>query len=92
MPAGEINVGAVFRATEGDFDLVECFADGERNACRISGPCVLTRVLETALDAFLDVLDRHTLQDLLRPRDALRLILAARDPRPPTGPEETLPR
>ena len=91
MPAGEIVVGAVFRATEADFDLVECFAHGERNACRISGPCVLTHVLETALDAFLDVLDRHTLQDLLRPRDALRLILAARGAGPPTGPEETLP-
>ena len=76
-----------FRATEGNCDLVECFADGKGNGCPISGPCALTHVLETALDAFLDVLDRHTLEDLLRPRDALKLIFAARA----AAREETLP-
>ena len=85
MPASEINLGDVFRATEGSFNLVECFASGEKNACPISGPCVLTHVLETALEAFLDVLDRHTLADLLRPADALRLILAARDGQEPAA-------
>ena len=78
MPASEINLGEVFRATEGNFNLVECFASGEKNACPISGPCVLTHVLEDALQAFLDVLDRHTLEDLLRPADALKLILGVR--------------
>ncbi len=77
MAPDEIGIGAVFRATEGNFDLVECFADGTGNGCPISGPCALTHVLETALDAFLDVLDRHTLEDLLRPRDALKLVFAA---------------
>ncbi len=90
MPPGEINLGTVIRATEGNFDVVECFADGEKNACPISGPCVLTHVLETALDAFFDVLDRHTLQDLLRPRDALRIIFAAQQKRR-GAPEGTLP-
>ena len=78
LPASEINLGAVVRATEGTLDLVECFATGEKNACPISGPCALTHILETALEAFLDVLDRHTLEDLLRPADALKLIFAAR--------------
>ena len=87
MAPGEIGIGAVFRATEGNCDLVECFADGKGNGCPISGPCALTHVLETALDAFLDVLDRHTLEDLLRPRDALKLIFAARA----AAREETLP-
>ena len=87
MAPGEIGIGAVFRATEGSFDLVECFADGKENGCSISGPCALTHVLETALDAFLDVLDRHTLEDLLRPRDALKLVFAARAP----AGEEPLP-
>ena len=87
MAPAEIGIGAVFRATEGNFDLVECFADGTRNGCPISGPCALTHVLETALDAFLDVLDRHTLEDLLRPRDALKLIFAARA----AAREESLP-
>ena len=77
MPAGEISLGEVFRATEGNFNLVECFATGEHDACPIAGPCVLTHVLETALRAFLDVLDRHTLEDLLKPRNALQRILVA---------------
>ena len=88
MPASEINLGEVFRATEGNFHLVECFADGEKNTCPISGPCVLTHVLETALQAFLDVLDRHTLEDLLKPADALNRILATRNGRDPVAAEE----
>ena len=92
MPASEINLGEVFRATEGNFDLVECFATGERNTCPIAGPCLLTHVLETALQAFLDVLDRHTLEDLLRPADALKGIFAAREERNVLVPEGPVPR
>ena len=77
MPAGEIRLGDVLRATEGNFHLVACFATGEKNACPIAGPCVLTHVLDAALQAFLDVLDRHTLEDLLKPGDALRTVFAA---------------
>lgn len=77
-PASEIGLGEVFRATEGNFHLVECFAAGEKNTCPIAGPCVLTHVLDAALQAFLDVLDRHTLEDLLKPGDALKGIFAAR--------------
>lgn len=80
MPASEINLGEVFRATEGNFNLVECFAGREKNTCPIAGPCSLTPILETALDAFLEVLDRHTLaEDLLKPAPALRRIFAARE-------------
>lgn len=74
-PASEINLGEVFRATEGNFNLVECFAD--TNTCPIAGPCVLSRVLDEALQAFLEVLDRHTLEDLLAPSNALSRIFAA---------------
>ena len=79
MPADEINLGEVFRATEGNFNLVECFARREHNTCPIAGPCALTPVLEEALDAFLGVLDRHTLADLLKPAPALKRIFAARE-------------
>ena len=77
MPASEINLGEVIRATEGNFHLVECLGGREKNSCPIAGPCALTSVLETALQAFLDVLDRHTLKDLLTPAPALRRIFAA---------------
>ncbi len=74
-PANEINLGEVFRATEGNFHLVECF--GDANSCPIAGPCVLSRVLDEALQAFMEVLDRHTLEDLLVPSHALGRIFAA---------------
>jgi|SRR5689334_9799049 Rrf2 family transcriptional regulator, nitric oxide-sensitive transcriptional repressor len=67
-PADEIVLGAVVRATEPDFALVECFATG--NQCVITGCCRLPRVMNAALDAFLHVLDQYTLASIaLRPRD-----------------------
>lgn len=89
MPASEIGLGEVVRATEGNFNLVECFAAGEKNRCAIAGPCILTHVLDSALQAFFDVLDRHTLEDLLRPADALKTIFAAQGGRDPVA--ERLP-
>jgi Rrf2 family nitric oxide-sensitive transcriptional repressor len=65
-PAGKIILGDVVRATEPDFALVECFSTG--NQCVITGCCRLPRVFNEALDAFLGVLDRHTLESIaLRP-------------------------
>ncbi len=78
IPPAEIGLGEVFRATEGDVHLVECFGGEAHNTCPIAGPCVLTNVLASALKAFLDVLDRHTLQDLLVPSQALHAIFSAR--------------
>ena len=77
-PASEIVLGDVFRVTEGDVHLVECFRDPAGNTCPIAGPCVLTNVLDSALAAFINVLDRHTLQDLLAPSQALHAIFSAR--------------
>jgi Rrf2 family nitric oxide-sensitive transcriptional repressor len=58
-PATEINVGAVIRHTEDGFDLVDC------GGCIIAPVCGLTGVLREALSAFLTVLDRYTLEDLI---------------------------
>lgn len=69
-PPAEICLGAVVRATEPDFALVECFTPG--NACTITRACRLPPILNQAIAAFLAVLDRHTLADLLlQPRDFL---------------------
>ena len=62
-PAEKINLGAVIRATEPDFALVECFATG--NQCVITGACRLPNVLNEALGAFVTTLDRYTLADIL---------------------------
>lgn len=63
-PANEINVGALVRDTEPDFDLVECF-DPETNTCAIAPVCDLKHVLGEAQTQFLNVLDGYTLEDLL---------------------------
>ena len=63
-PPEAIGLGEIVRATERDFTLVECFSPGNR--CRITPRCRLRGVLSDALDAFLTVLDRYTLRDLVR--------------------------
>jgi len=62
-PAESINLGAVIRATEPDFALVECF--NPSNCCAISRFCRLPNILNEALNAFIATLDRYTLADLL---------------------------
>lgn len=64
QPASAINLGAVVRATETDFDMVECF-NSVNNECRLSGNCGLQGVLARATQSYLSVLDGVTLADLV---------------------------
>jgi Rrf2 family nitric oxide-sensitive transcriptional repressor len=70
-PAAQINLGAVVRATEDSFALVECF-DRERNTCVVAPACGLRGPIEEALQAFLGVLDRYSLADLIKNPSSLR--------------------
>ena len=63
-PAHDINIGAVVRATETDFQVVECF-ESSSNQCRLSNHCGLQGVLGQAMRAFFAVLDGVTLGDLM---------------------------
>ncbi|WKW12800.1 Rrf2 family transcriptional regulator [Pseudogemmatithrix spongiicola] len=75
-PASEIVVGAVVRATEDNLNLVECF-DPATNQCPIAPACALAPALDEALTAFLAVLDRYTLADLVaKPRGLTKLLIA----------------
>ena len=69
----EINLGMLIRETETDAALVECQTAGDQ--CRISARCRLRGILGEALEAFLAVLDRYTLADLLEPKDELARLL-----------------
>ncbi|MET4898320.1 Rrf2 family transcriptional regulator [Sphingomonadaceae bacterium jetA1] len=69
--AGEINIGDVVRHTEDGFALVDC------SNCVIAPACGLTGVLREALAAFLAVLDRYTLADLVTNRQDLRRLFGA---------------
>ncbi len=80
----EIPLGKVFRVTEPDFHLVECF-NREENTCPIAPACGLKGVLYEAREAFLAVLDKYTLADVMKRsrRDLTDLFLptaAARAP------------
>ncbi len=74
--SGRINVGEVVRATEDNMVLVECF-DPATNQCPIAPSCLLARALDEALVAFLAVLDRYSVADLVaKPRTLTRLLHA----------------
>ena len=61
-----INLGAVVKSIEPDFALVECL--GKNNACKLTGHCALTVILNGALNAFWQHLDCYTLADVIRPQ------------------------
>lgn len=63
-PPAEIGLGAVVRATEDSFGIVECF-ERETNTCVVAPACSLKRVLHEAVADFLKALDRYTLADLV---------------------------
>ncbi len=69
-PPAAINIGSVVRRTEAGMELVPCVGDDK--SCVIGDACLLRGALDEALAAFLAVLDRFTLADLILPR--LRLL------------------
>ncbi len=73
--ASDIRVGDVIRKTETHFNLVECF-DPATDTCRISPTCRLKGVLHEACQAFLDVLDHYTIEDLVQSRAPILRLLS----------------
>lgn len=65
----EINVGQVLRATE-DWALVECF-ERSSNQCRVAGGCGLQVILKEAVEAFVGVLDKYSLADVVQRKAVL---------------------
>ena len=76
-----INVGWVVRQTEGPPMPAECF--GSDGACPLTPVCRLRGVLREAVGTFYGVLDRYTLEDLVRNRHAVArtLLIDARPQR-----------
>ena len=74
-PPEEISVGEVVRFSERDLTLADCAN------CVIRSACGLVSVLCVAMDAFLAVLDRHSIADAAADKQRLRRILAPRPAR-----------
>jgi Rrf2 family nitric oxide-sensitive transcriptional repressor len=72
-PPQSLYIGDLVRQTEGHDAPAECFEPSGR--CRIARICRLRGVLAEAVDAFYEVLDRYTLDDLVGNRQALARVL-----------------
>jgi Rrf2 family nitric oxide-sensitive transcriptional repressor len=68
-----INIGQVVRDTEEQLNVIGCLE--RKGYCPIQRVCVLRGVLRNATDAFLAVLDTHTLADLIKPQRVLSSLL-----------------
>jgi len=78
MTPKAISVGNVVRITEGAPHPAECFS--AHNTCCIVRACKLRTVLDDAVQAFYEVLDRYTIEDIVRNRAVISELLAL--PRP----------
>lgn len=73
-PADQIIVGQVVRQTEEGFQLVDC------TNCVIAPACTLPRALNEATAAFIAVLDKYSLEDLLDQRHQMRALFGITEP------------
>ena len=82
-PADRIGLGEVVRHAEPDMALVPCF-EPLCGPCPIVPCCGLRGALGEARQAFMAVLDRYSLADLIEQRAGLQRLLAipAREPAP----------
>lgn len=69
-----INLGWVVRQTEENWNMVECF-DEESGFCVLNPACRLKGVLAKAMNAYFEVLNNVTLQDLLMDRRQFQTII-----------------
>lgn len=70
-PPEQIMLGEVIRHTETDMNLADCGSCALRPACGLSG------ILRAATNAFLAVLDQHSLADASRDKAGLAALIAA---------------
>jgi Rrf2 family nitric oxide-sensitive transcriptional repressor len=70
----DISLGALISKLESHFYLVPCFNREKANCC-IAPVCKLKHVLHEAQEAFMCVLDKYTLADVLHNKAALNSIL-----------------
>lgn len=72
-PADQISLFDVVRVTEESFSMAECF-DSDTD-CPLVDSCALNAALREALNAFFEVLGRHTIADLVAERQNMRGLL-----------------
>jgi Rrf2 family nitric oxide-sensitive transcriptional repressor len=74
LPPAQISLGDVIRLTEADERVIDC-KDSRNRPCRIFPVCRLKGVLGEAATAFFAVLDRYSLEDLVKQKSDMRNLL-----------------
>ena len=64
----------VVRVTEDSFAMAECFEAGEIE-CPLVDSCGLNAALRKALNAFFEVLQQYTIDDLVKARPQIGMLL-----------------
>lgn len=72
-PPREIRIGDIVRATEDTTIQTDCFGQGV-DECAILHAVPINRVFGNAVDAFIEVLDRHSLEEFIRLRNSPALL------------------
>jgi Rrf2 family nitric oxide-sensitive transcriptional repressor len=91
--AEDISIGKVMRSLESDFALVDCLGHAPER-CVIAGNCGLRHLFGKAMKAWFEVLDRHTLADVVRGSSKLPFLLGIAEPagergKPPASASKT---
>ena len=73
-PAKDITLFDVVRVTEDSFSMAECFDDAAAD-CPLIDSCGLNSALRRALNAFFDVLSEYTIDDLVKARPQIHMLL-----------------
>ena len=72
--ADKITLFDVVRVTEDSFSMAECFDEGVQD-CPLIDSCGLNSALRKALNAFFDVLSEYTIDDLVKARPQIHMLL-----------------
>ncbi len=83
-PAAEITLFDVVRVTEDSFSMAECF-DSDTADCPLIDSCGLNAALREALGAFFAVLEKHTIDDLVKARGDVSMLLGIPAPIQPAA-------
>ena len=74
-PAEEITLFDVVKVTEDSFAMAECFDESGIADCPLVDSCGLNAALRKALNAFFDVLEQYTIDDLVKARPQISFLL-----------------
>lgn len=66
--AQKLQLGNLVKALEPSMGIAECFSR-ETNTCKLTGNCQLKHYFYEASQAFVDVLNRYTLADIVKNKD-----------------------